>query len=157
MNGRIAGNIDGYYRDTNDLLNQVKIPVGTNFNAQMYQNIGSLENYGVEFSINAKPIVTKDFMWDLTYNFTWNHNEITELTGGNDADYYVETGNSISAGTIPKYKPIKLDIRPIHSMYINKYTMKAVNRLKILSLTATVTASSMHLINTCTRNRQPIS
>ena len=29
----------------------------------MTQNIGSLENYGMEFSINAKPIVTKDFTW----------------------------------------------------------------------------------------------
>ena len=34
----------------------------------MTQNIGSLENYGMEFSINAKPIVTKDFTWDLSYN-----------------------------------------------------------------------------------------
>ena len=57
-------------RKTDDLLNSVKIPVGTNFNAQMTQNIGSLENYGMEFSINAKPIVTKDFTWDLSYNVT---------------------------------------------------------------------------------------
>lgn len=117
LNGRIAGSIDGYFRETNDLLNQVKIPVGTNFNAQMYQNIGSLENYGVEFSINAKPIVTKDFMWDLTYNFTWNHNEITELTGGNDADYYVETGNSIAAGNNTKVQANKVGY-PANSFYV---------------------------------------
>ena len=99
LNGRITGAIDTYYRETEDLLNTVKIPVGTNFNSQLTSNIGSLENYGVEFSINAKPIITKDFTWDVTYNVTWNHNEITELSGGSsDDDYYVETGSSISPG-----------------------------------------------------------
>ena len=75
------------------------IPVGTNFSSVLTKNIGSLKNYGLEFSINAKPIVTKDFTWDLSYNVSWNHNEITSLTGGNgDADYYIKTGTTISRG-----------------------------------------------------------
>lgn len=99
LNGRITGSIDAYYRETEDLLNTVKIPVGTNFNSTLTSNIGSLENYGVEFSIGAKPIVTKNFIWDVQYNVTWNHNEITELSGGSsDEDYYVETGSTISPG-----------------------------------------------------------
>ena len=102
LNGRITGSIDGYYRKTKDLLNSVKIPVGTNFNAQMLQNIGSLKNYGLEFFVNGKPIVTKNFTWDLSYNITWNHNEITKLTGGNDSDYYVETGDKVSKGNNTK-------------------------------------------------------
>lgn len=108
LNGRITGGIDGYFRKTDDLLNSVKIPVGTNFNAQMTQNIGSLENYGMEFSINAKPIVTKDFTWDLSYNITWNHNEITKLTGGDDSDYYVEAGDKISRGNNTKVQANKV-------------------------------------------------
>lgn len=108
LNGRIAGAVDGYYRKTDDLLNTVKIPVGTNFNAQMMQNIGSLKNYGLEFSINAKPVVTKNFTWDLTYNVTWNHNEITKLTGGDDSDYYVETGDKISRGNNTKIQANKV-------------------------------------------------
>lgn len=108
LNGRIAGSIDGYYRQTNDLLNMVKIPVGTNFNSQMLSNIGSLKNYGVEFSINAKPVVSKDFTWDLTYNVTWNHNEITKLTGGDDRSYYVETGNKVSPGNNTKVQAHKV-------------------------------------------------
>lgn len=108
LNGRISGNVDGYYRKTDDLLNSVKIPVGTNFNSQMLSNIGSLENYGVEFSVNAKPIVTKDFTWDLTYNFTWNHSEITKLTGGDDSSYYVEAGDNISPGNNTKVQAHKV-------------------------------------------------
>lgn len=117
LNGRITGNVDGYYRETNDLLNSVKIPVGTNFNAQMLQNIGSLKNYGVEFAFNVKPVVTKDFMWDVTYNFTWNHNEITKLTGGDDADYYVETGDRISRGNNTKVQVNKVGY-PANSFYV---------------------------------------
>lgn len=117
LNGRVTGNVDGYYRETNDLLNSVKIPVGTNFNAQMLQNIGSLKNYGVEFAFNVKPVVTKDFMWDVTYNFTWNHNEITKLTGGDDADYYVETGDKISRGNNTKVQVNKVGY-PANSFYV---------------------------------------
>ncbi len=40
-----------------------------------------MENYGIEFNISAKPIVTDDFTWTLSYNIGWNHNEITNLDG----------------------------------------------------------------------------
>lgn len=97
LNNRITASIDGYYRKTTDLLNTVTIPVGMQLSSTLTKNIGSLKNYGIEFSINAKPIVTKDFTWDVSYNVSWNHNEITELTGGDDG-YYIKTGNSISRG-----------------------------------------------------------
>ena len=133
---RIIGAIDGYYRKTDDLLNTVKIPVGTNFNAQMMQNIGSLKNYGIEYSINVKPIVKKDFSWDLSYNVTWNHNEITKLTGSDDKNYYVETGDKISKGNNNKIQVNKVgyaansfyvyqqvydkDGKPIENMFVDR-------------------------------------
>ncbi len=136
LNGRINGAIDGYYRKTDDLLNSVKIPVGTNFNAQMMQNIGSLKNYGIEYSVNVKPIVKKDFSWDLSYNVTWNHNEITKLTGGDDKNYYVETGDKISRGNNTKIEVNKVgyaansfyvyqqvydkDGKPIENMFVDR-------------------------------------
>ena len=106
LNGRITGTLDYYYRETNDLINTVYIPVGTNFSNMLTSNIGSLRNQGVEFSINAKPIVTNDFLWDLGFNVTWNNNKITKLTGGDDSDYYVATGGiSTSTGsTIQAHK-----------------------------------------------------
>lgn len=97
LNNRITANIDGYYRKTTDLIQEVTLPVLMNFAQRMPQNIGSLENYGVEFTIGAKPIVTKDFTWDIQYNLAWNHNEITELVGGDDG-YIVQSGGTISKG-----------------------------------------------------------
>ena len=106
LNGRITGTLDYYYRETNDLINKVYIPTGTNFSNMLLSNVGSLRNQGVEFSINAKPIVTNDFVWDLGYNITWNDNKITKLTGSDDSDYYVATGgiSTASGSTIQAHK-----------------------------------------------------
>lgn len=81
LNNRITGNIEYYHRKTTDLLAFVAVPAGSSTTNMLNRNIGSLENYGVEFNIQARPIVTKDFTWTLNYNVGWNHNEITELTG----------------------------------------------------------------------------
>ena len=81
LNNRITGNIEYYHRKTTDLLAFVAVPAGSSTTNMLNRNIGSLENYGVEFNIQARPVVTKDFTWTLNYNVGWNHNEITELTG----------------------------------------------------------------------------
>ncbi len=98
LNNRITASLDTYLRQTKDLLNTVTIPVGTNFGSVLTQNIGEMKNYGIEFSINAKPYVSKDFTWDVSYNISWNHNEITSLTKDADDDYYIKTGTTISRG-----------------------------------------------------------
>ena len=97
LQNRISGSVDVYHRKTTDLLNTAFVPAGSNFRNQVTTNIGSLENTGVEFALSWKPVQTKDWYWTIDYNFTYNHNEITELIGGDD-DYYVATGG-ISAGT----------------------------------------------------------
>lgn len=82
LNNRITGSIEYYKRKTTDLLAYVAVLAGSSTTNMLNRNIGSLENYGVEFNIAAKPIVTNDFTWTLSYNVGWNHNEITELTTG---------------------------------------------------------------------------
>ena len=91
LNNRINGAIDLYWRTTDDLINhEVKVVSGTNFSELIYSNIGSLENNGIEFSINAKPVLTKDFVWDLGFNIAYNKSKITELTRSSDPDYVGE-------------------------------------------------------------------
>lgn len=81
LNNRINGTIDYYYRKTNDLLNaEVERAAGTDFAELIPANIGTLTNRGLEFSINAVPVQTKDFSWDVGYNIAWNKSEITALT-----------------------------------------------------------------------------
>ena len=92
IKGRFAASLDYYFRRTDDLLNTVPVPAGTNFSNKVISNIGTLQNQGVEFSMNGKLISTKDFVWDLNYNVTYNQNKITKLTSGNSPGYYVPTG-----------------------------------------------------------------
>ena len=81
LNNRISGNIEYYYRTTTDLLAFVAVAAGSSTTNMLNRNIGTLENYGLEFNIQAKPVVTRDFTWTVNYNVGWNHNEITALTG----------------------------------------------------------------------------
>ncbi len=95
LNNRITASVDYYFRKSKDLLSFVTVPVGSATTNMMNQNIGTLENKGIEFSITARPIVTKDFTWTVNYNVAYNKNEITKL---NNDGSYIETGG-ISAGT----------------------------------------------------------
>lgn len=95
---RLTGSVDWYLRKTTDLLNTAYVAAGSNFRNQVTSNIGSLMNRGVEVALDWKAIRSKDWYWTIGYNFTYNHNKITDLSGGSDPDYKVLTG-SISAGT----------------------------------------------------------
>ena len=92
---RVSGSVDYYYRKTTDLINTASVSAGSNFRNQVTSNIGSLENKGIEASLTVRPVVTNDWQWEVTANFTYNKNEITELTGESSL---VMTGG-ISSGT----------------------------------------------------------
>jgi TonB-dependent starch-binding outer membrane protein SusC len=79
-NDRFTGSLDFYFRETRDLLNFISIPAGTNLTNMIVTNIGSMENKGVEFSINTRPVVTNDMVWRLGLNATYSETVITKLT-----------------------------------------------------------------------------
>ena len=96
LNNRIEFNVDWYYRKTTDLINTVFVAAGSNFRNKVTSNIGSLHNTGFEFMTTVRPIQNKDWRWDVSYNFTYNHNEIDELIDGVSDDYFVETGGGLT-------------------------------------------------------------
>ena len=98
LNNRLTFNLDWYYRKTKDLINTVYVSAGSNFRNKVTSNIGSLHNTGFEFATTVRPIESKDFRWEVNYNFTYNKNEIDELVASTGDNYIVETGG-ISAGT----------------------------------------------------------
>ena len=96
-NQRFTVGVDVYFRKTTDLLNKADVAAGTNFKNTVMTNIGSMENKGVEVTLGLKPLQTDNWYWTIDYNFTYNHNEITELIG-DDPNYFVPTGG-IGGGT----------------------------------------------------------
>lgn len=95
---RIYGSIDLYYRETQDMLNTIPVPAGSNLTNYILTNVGDMVNKGVEFAIYTKPIVTKDWNWDLNFNCTYNVNEITKLTATTDTNYLGVLVGGISGG-----------------------------------------------------------
>ena len=87
IKNRVSGAIDYYFRKTTDLFNSaVKTPAGINFSETIPANVGSLENSGVEFTINTVPVAKKDLQWDLGFNMAYNKNKVTKLTFGDNTN-----------------------------------------------------------------------
>ena len=94
----IGGAIDFYTRKTKDLLASVPTAAGTNFSKTILTNVGNVDSKGIEVSLNATPIQTKDWEWNLSYNFTWQNMKVKNLSltkGGSQTN--VKVGPSIDA------------------------------------------------------------
>lgn len=96
FNGRLSGTVDYYNSTTTDLLWDVAIPTITGFSV-VRSNIGKLHNQGVEITLNAIPVQTKDFKWNINLNFASNRNRIISLLG-DDKDGDGKEDDLISSG-----------------------------------------------------------
>ncbi|MDZ7660093.1 TonB-dependent receptor [Fodinibius sp.] len=98
FNDRLFGSVEAYHRRTDDLLNVIPVPAGTNFTNRILSNIGTLEVQGLELNVTGRVISTEDSYLEIGFNATHNVNEITKLTNVQSEDYIgVETGG-ISGG-----------------------------------------------------------
>ena len=116
-NNRINGSVDVYKRVTNDLLNYVPVAGLTNLTNYLLQNVGDMENKGIEVALNVVPIEKKDLRWEIGVNVAYNKNEITRLTASDDPSYLgVETGG-ISGGVGNNIQIQKVG-NPLNSFYV---------------------------------------
>ena len=85
FDNRINGTIDLYQRTSKDLIMERQIPSTSGWTS-IWDNIGKVRNRGIEISLNATIIKTKDFTWDANLVFDTNKNEILELYGEKNDD-----------------------------------------------------------------------
>jgi TonB-dependent starch-binding outer membrane protein SusC len=76
---RISGEVDYYIKKTKDLLLDVPVPETSGYSNRL-QNIGSIQNKGVEFVINTNNF-TGNFSWTSSFNLSFNKNKVTNLGG----------------------------------------------------------------------------
>lgn len=86
FNNRISGEIDVYNKDTKDLLLYAEVPASLGFSS-VQQNIGSISNRGLEISVNTVnfPGGRGRFKWTTNFNISFNKNEITALSDGQES------------------------------------------------------------------------
>lgn len=98
FNNRINGEIDIYNKDTKDLLLYAEVPGSLGFSS-VQQNIGSINNRGLEFSINTVNFVggKGKFKWTTNFNISFNKSKVTGLSDGQESRYssVITTNNYI--------------------------------------------------------------
>ncbi len=75
--------VDFYTKKTCDMLLEIPYSYTTGFSGG-YANIGSMQNKGVEVTLNAKILQNRDWFWTFRANFNYNKNKVTELFNGQD-------------------------------------------------------------------------
>ncbi len=78
LDSRLGGTIEFYNRDTKDLLLSMPLSLTSGF-SDITSNIGSMNNKGLEFTLNAVPVATKHLRWTIDFNITSNKNKVTKL------------------------------------------------------------------------------
>ncbi len=86
FNNRINLTADYYHRKTKNMLLDAPIP-WTSGLSTVTQNIGSLQNTGIELALNTQIIRSQNLTWTTDINFTANKNKILQLGKNNDDIY----------------------------------------------------------------------
>lgn len=104
LKNRLGLEITGYKSNSKDLLVPVKISNTTGFD-EAYINAGQIKNKGLEISVNAMPVRTRNLNWNFTVNFSTNKNEVVSLNQGlTELNFGVLSSGYLSSG--PNFKLI---------------------------------------------------
>jgi hypothetical protein len=106
---RINVTVDAYTRRSDNLLQQVLLPSLSGF-VNQWQNVGSVRNSGIELQLSADVIKHKDFSWNASFNFSYNHNSIISVASDSlrqgfytAETYYLHPGEDINTLKAVKY------------------------------------------------------
>ena len=118
---RIHLTFDFYNEETSDALFEKPLSMTTGI-SKTYQNIGSIRNRGIEFSINTSIIQNNDLNWNFFANLTWNKNEVIKLSTDDPLEYtyqIIEQGHPYSQFYMKEYVGIDHETgKPL--WYLNK-------------------------------------
>jgi TonB-linked SusC/RagA family outer membrane protein len=80
FNGRVGLIVDGYVRNTSNLLVQRPVPATSGYTT-VWSNVGSLRNKGIDMALHTNNYTSRGgkFNWTSDFNITWNRNEVTDL------------------------------------------------------------------------------
>lgn len=81
---RINLDVEFYNKNTSNMLMEVPVSYSDKGFGYRWDNVGTMVNRGVELQLGADVVRIKDFVWNVSANVSYNHNEITELYNGMD-------------------------------------------------------------------------
>ncbi len=96
--GRLGGTIEYYDKRTSDLIYSYTVSTNRYPYGSMYANVGDITNKGIELTINATPVRTKNFTWDTSLNISHNKNNVKSISNSDYSVDYIATGDPEIAG-----------------------------------------------------------
>jgi len=90
LDGRVKVTADAYLKNTRDLLLAATLPASSGYTSAMI-NIGSIQNKGIEFTLDLVPVRRAGFEWNTNFNFAVNRNVVTSLSS--DQNYLISSVN----------------------------------------------------------------
>ena len=80
LEGRISGSLEYYYRWSTDLLYTYTVSVPPYLTNELFTNVGTVSNQGLEFTLNAIPVKQDIFTWNTTLTFSKNQNKLVKFS-----------------------------------------------------------------------------
>jgi TonB-linked SusC/RagA family outer membrane protein len=105
LEGRISLELDYYHKETRDLLLDVEIPRQTGFDTKL-QNLGSIQNAGLELSLNTINVETSDFSWRTVLTLAGNRSKVLDIGPSPYLDIASPTGQVGPAGRLYVGHPV---------------------------------------------------
>ena len=121
FDNRLSGSVEYYYKKTKDLIFNVPVAAGTNLSNFVTTNIGTLENRGVEFGLNARVFEGRNggFRWDADFNAARNRNKLLQLYAAGAGNVQVLTG-AIDGGVGSNVEVLQPGF-PINSFFVYRH------------------------------------
>lgn len=96
--GRLGGTIEYYDKRTSDLIYTYEVSTNRYPFGTMPANVGDISNKGIEFTINATPIQTKNFSWQTSLNLSHNKNNVESISNSEYSVDYIRAADPEIAG-----------------------------------------------------------
>ena len=164
LGGRLNGSLEFYHKKTKDLIWAYPVSSFIYPFGSIQANVGEITNKGVEFTLNAIPVKTKDFEWNTTLNLAHNSNKVDRLSNEKYHTDVFEQGDPMVAGVSANgYTQRVMEGQPIGTFYMYEFAGyndagKAtyyVHDAKTNERTGEVTTTPVYKDRTVVGNAQP--
>ena len=122
LKGRLNGTVEVYHKKTKDLIWSYPVSTTQYIYGWMDANVGEMTNKGIEFTLNAVPIRTKNFMWSTTLNLSHNKNTVDKMQNETFHTTNLTKGDPMVAGvSADGWTQRIMEGEPIGTFYTYQY------------------------------------
>lgn len=118
LDSRLSGTVEYYVKKTSDLIYSYEVSTNRYPYGWLDANVGDITNRGIELTINAVPIKTKDFNWNTSLNLAHNKNVVDKITNSKYSATYLDQANPNLSGFSTNSVQRLIEGEPIGTFYL---------------------------------------